>query len=587
MHIHHKIVGLFTIITAVILSNIYFSLNRNLREQAFERISANIERQAVSIRTLLERYAGAGNDDYDDIADRLAADFQLRVTIVDATGRVLGDSNLDAEALRTIENHKDRPEIRAAFAEGSGVSDRYSTTVDKAMLYHAVRFSRDGQTGVVRLSIPLAELEEIGSRLRRLLVVPLLLAFFCIVILNTATAAVVSGPLRTITAQARRIAAGDFSRKLPVRTRDEVGKLAEAFNYMIGHVRSRIEEVTTSKSRLEAVFLSMFDGILVVDARGSIVLMNQALRELLSVQSDPVGKRPMEVIRNIEIQELTVETLTLREGLIRRELSILMPEERCLLVHATPICRDGKTQGAVLVFHDITELRTLENVRKDFVANVSHELRTPVASIQGYTETLLDGAINDPDNARDFLEIIHTESGRLAALISDLMELARIESGKFQPQFQSCSLVGFCRRAVEGLRPMAERKNISITLDLDERLPPVRADETQLTQVLINLIDNAVKYTGDNGNIIVSAAAAEGMMRVAVSDTGIGIPEKDIPRIFERFYRVDKARPRAQGGTGLGLAIVKHIVQVHGGDLTVESTPGRGSVFTFTVPLAS
>jgi two-component system phosphate regulon sensor histidine kinase PhoR len=585
MHIHHKIVAIFTITTAFILSGIYFSLNTNLREQAYRRISSTVAGEALAVKTLVEQYVGS-EDDYDTLADSLGADLRLRVTIVDADGIVLGDSGLDGEALRVIEKHALRPEIVTAFTQGSGVSRRYSKTLDMDMFYHAVRFVRNGQTGVVRLAMPLSELAQIGRQLRRLLILPLLLAFFCVLALNSVTAAVVSRPLRAITGEARRIAAGDFSRNLPVRGSDEIGRLAEAFNYMIEHVRSRIEDVTTNKSRLEAVFLSMFDGVLVVDARGSIVLMNEALRELLNVRLDPVGKRPMEVIRNIGIQELTTETLTLKDGLIRREVSILMPEEHHLLVHATPIVRGKRAEGAVLVFHDISELRNLENIRKDFVANVSHELRTPIASILGYTETLLDGAISDPDNARDFLDIINTEAARLAALINDLLDLARIESGSLQMQFQPCSMHQIALRVIEGITPIADKKKIIVRHEIELNLPPVRADEPQLTQVMINLIDNAIKYTGEKGIITVSAVVAGNALRVRVSDTGIGIPEQDMPRIFERFYRVDKARSRAEGGTGLGLAIVKHIVQAHNGEIFVESVPGQGSTFTFTLPLA-
>jgi two-component system phosphate regulon sensor histidine kinase PhoR len=263
----------------------------------------------------------------------------------------------------------------------------------------------------------------------------------------------------------------------------------------------------------------------------------------------------------------------------------MVPEEKILLVHATAVVRKKKTEGAVMVFHNITELRHLENIRRDFVANVSHELRTPLTNIKGYAETLLEGALNDKKNAKEFLEIIHTDSDRLARLVDDLLDLSRLESGQSKLDLKACSMALVAKKVISLLKKEAEDKSISISTEMvkDEK---VLADESKISQVLLNLIDNAIKYTPENGTISISAQAKAAVVEVRVSDTGIGISDKDLPRIFERFYRVDKARSRELGGTGLGLSIVKHIVQEHKGSVRVESLVGQGSTFTFTLPKA-
>ena len=268
------------------------------------------------------------------------------------------------------------------------------------------------------------------------------------------------------------------------------------------------------------------------------------------------------------------------------EISILTPEEMILSVHAAPVIRKGSPEGAVLVFYDITNLRQLEKVRRDFVANVSHELRTPISSIKGYAETLLDGALEDKENARDFLKIIYSDSDRLARLINDLLDLSRIESNKFEMTLKPCPLKPIVTRVTGGLQKQAQDKEITVKIEIAEDFPYILADEARIAQVLLNLIDNAIKYNQQKGIITISAKERHGFVQVDVSDTGIGISDKDLPRLFERFYRVDKARSRELGGTGLGLSIVKHIVSAHHGEVSAQSILGQGSTFSFSIPKA-
>jgi len=419
---------------------------------------------------------------------------------------------------------------------------------------------------------------------RTSLVIAFLSALPLLVIFSIWISGTVFYHIREIAFWARSIGAGDLSRRVAIPERNEMGALTDAMNYMSERVQGRTEEFIADKSRLEAVFLSMFDGVMVIDERGAIVLMNQTLKELLQVDTEVTGKKPLEVIRNIDIQDLAERVLVSRSRLESQEITLLLPQEKVLLAHATPILREGVVGGAVLVFHDITELRHLEKIRQDFVANVSHELRTPVSTIRGYAETLLEGAIDDKEHAREFLRIIHDDAERLTKLINDLLDLARIESGKMKLVFEECSLETVIDRVLKGMTKEAKKNSVTLKKDIPPRLTKVRIDEAAIAQVLFNLVENAVKYNNVGGSVTIGARETPRSIEVSVSDTGIGIPQEDIPRIFERFYRVDKARSRDLGGTGLGLSIVKHIIQAHRGEVSVESRLNGGSTFRFTLP---
>jgi len=311
-------------------------------------------------------------------------------------------------------------------------------------------------------------------------------------------------------------------------------------------------------------------------------LMNQTLTKLLQITEPVIGRKPIEVIRDQEIQDLADAVLHSEQGLKFKEIQILHPQERIFMIHATAIARDGKPDGAVLVFHDITELRKLEQVRKDFVANVSHELRTPMTNIKGYSETLLEGALDDPKVAREFAQIIQDDADRLTQLIDDLLSLAKIESGKIVFEKRLYDLKAVVDAVVRDLTPQARKFKVTVQNTIPS---PVYAsvDHPTMTQVFFNLVDNAIKYNREDGQVTISAREDNGKVIVSIADTGMGIPAEDMSRIFERFYRVDKARSRKLGGTGLGLSIVKHILQLHGADIAVQSEPGRGSTFQVTL----
>ncbi|MFH2145195.1 MAG: ATP-binding protein [Candidatus Omnitrophota bacterium] len=588
INIQHKIAVIFILISAIILLGVFFYLSNNLKDYTYNRIRRNVTKQISLCKSYLAdiTFKNINSYELDGIADKLGGDLDLRVTIIGIDGTVYGDSELEGEALRTVENHLYRPEVQQALKAGIGQSKRYSTTIKENFLYIASVFNNDDTRGIIRLSIPLSEIEQLLNRLRHTLGIAFLAAFILSVLVSYLASYFISRPLKEISQASQDVAHGNYSKKITIQSNDELGDLSSAFNYMSEQIKARIEEVNESKTRLEAVFLSMFEGVMVVDVNGSILLINDALKHSLKINEEPLGRKPIEVIRNLQIQEIVDNVLNSNSGLISQEISTLLPEEKVLLVHATPIEKERNIEGAVLVFHDVTDLRRLEKVRQDFVANVSHELRTPISSIKGYAETLLEGALKDKENAKDFLKIILSDSNRLAALIDDLLNLSKIESGKLTMEIKPYKLISLAEKVIASLKGQIENKSITIKMNIPKNFPDILADETRIKQVFLNLIDNAIKYNHPKGEISIKAHEIDDVVKVDIADTGIGIPNKDLPRLFERFYRVDKARSRELGGTGLGLSIVKHIVQAHNGEVSVQSVEGQGSTFSFTIPKA-
>jgi two-component system phosphate regulon sensor histidine kinase PhoR len=397
----------------------------------------------------------------------------------------------------------------------------------------------------------------------------------------------ISRDLRALSEAASALGQGRAARSLPSGRDDEIGDLARTLEGMGKRLRETIREVTEERNRLEAILEAMGDGVLVTDGEGRVVLVNPALRAMIDLPPEPVGRTVLELVRNPDLHDLVMAGLRGETDLSAEILLRRGGEERRVLVRLVRVEKPGRPRGMVAVFHDMSEIRRLEQMRRDFVANVSHELKTPLTAIRGYAETLADAPPEDPIQAKAFLETILRNAERLSALVEDLLELSRIESGQMALHPGPLGVRGVVERLLPSVEPVARRRRVTIEIGIPEAFAPVRADASALETVLANLVENAVKYVPEGGRVEVRARETDGMARIEVADSGPGIAAEHLPRIFERFYRVDPSRSREQGGTGLGLAIVKHLTQALGGQAGVESELGRGSVFYVLLPFAA
>jgi two-component system phosphate regulon sensor histidine kinase PhoR len=518
----------------------------------------------------------------DSLSDELGHKIQGRITIIDKEGRVLADSYQSGKDLLNMENHKNRPEVAEAFQGKAGKSIRYSYTIKEDMLYVASPVkAQDEIIGVARLALPLTELRHIQNMIFRLVLLGLVPAFIFSLLLSFGFSYRVTRPLRQMMQVGRRMSEGDFSQKVKVRAKDEIGELAEILNQMSVELSGKIEQITEDKSQMQSILSSMVEGVLAIDSQGKVILANSAMCLMFELDKSFYGKPYYELIRSHELNQFIQTVLSTRESQ-RKELSFIHPREKDFMVQSTLVGKQKEGSiFAIFVFHDITELKKIERIRKDFVANVSHELRTPLTSIKGFIEALKDGAINDPEKSARFLAIIAQHTDRMNKIISDLLQLSQIESREFELKIEPFMIKELFEEVLYALKPVAEQKSHIVELILNSIAQKVLGDRYRITQALTNLVDNAIKYTPLNGNIKIESRDKGEYIEIAVTDNGIGIPEKDLPRIFERFYRVDKDRSRESGGTGLGLSIVKHIIEAQGGKVSVKSQLGKGSEFSF------
>ncbi len=506
---------------------------------------------------------------------------QARLTLIALDGHVTGDSNLDAEGVQRVENHHERPEVLEALTQGHGSSVRYSSTLGQRMMYVAVPFQRQGRVaGVVRAALPLAQVDQAVTHLRMLLLGASLLALTVAGLVSTLATRRISQTLRQLAQTAGRMVGGDLRERTRTPGSDEIATLGKSLDHLAESLSGALAQLKAERDLLGGILAGMQEGVLVLDREGHVIHANPALRAMLLLGSDCLGKPLLDVIRNAELVETlwrARDSASPAQGEV--ELAGLKP--RRLMVHVSPLL--GEPGDLLMVLVDVTQLRQLESIRKDFVANASHELRTPVASMRSAAETLR-GAMDDPEAARLFLEIIERNASRLHLLVEDLLDLSRIESREFRLQLESLELGTCADQMIDAYGRLAQDKGIHLEVDTDMRGLQVLADRRGMEQVLGNLLDNAIKYCPRSATIRLHAQAQGDRVRGSVSDTGPGIPPQHLPRLFERFYRVDAGRSRELGGTGLGLAIVKHLVEAMGGTVSVESEPGKGSSFSFTLP---
>ena len=506
---------------------------------------------------------------------RSAEALGARFTIIGPDGRVLADSHANPSSTG---DHNARPEIKAARTAGRGLEIRHSDTVGERLMYLAEPLDPSRPEGaVVRAAISVAEVDAQLGSLRVGALAGVTVVGLAVAGLGIMAARRLAAPLRDVQDVAEAMASGDLERRAPLSGRDEAAAVGRALNRLAQELSSQLERLRAERARLEATFASLDDGVLTLDGEGRILHLNAAASTLFGFASAaPSGVRLWEVVRFPGLEEGIRRALQER----RPFQSTVDMGPRTLSLRLGPV-REGS--GAVLVARDVTEDRRYDELRREFVANASHELRTPLTMIQGYVETLVDGAWRDPARAPEFLEVIDKNVRRLADIVRDLLDLSRLESGGEVVAARPVDAGALLERVRDAYAPMAGARRQTLAVD-----PPAavsfQADPILLERALANLVDNAIKYTPEGGSVRLGAERRGDRMLLRVTDTGIGVPPEDLGRIFERFYRVDKSRSREMGGTGLGLSIVKHIAQLHGGDVAVESSPGRGSVFTITLP---
>lgn len=525
-----------------------------------------------------------GSTEPNNNADNNIEGSKTRITFINNKGDVIGESETDYQ---TMENHLNREEIQEAIKSGFGNAIRHSTTLDVDFLYIAVPIESGDL--ILRLSVPLTQLKRIDQLIWSYALLGILAGLAITSLLAVKFSSSIIRPVRDLMEAVRDISMGNYSKRVNVNTSDELGQLADTFNEMASKLELTVAELVDKNVKVESIMNSMINGIIAVDSKYRIIHINPVAREMFGIaeELDVINVNMLEFIRQNQINAQIHETIGMNRS-ISDEIAIGSPESKILRVYTNPIkpaASNSSNSGGIIFIQDITNIKKLEQVRTDFVSNVTHELKTPLTSIRGFVETLRAGAINDPDVAEKFLEIIDIEAERLYMLINDILQLSEIESSKEDTNISTVNLKAVIGEVLSILNEVAGKKGVTLVDETSDEPINIEANRNRLKQMLINLIDNGIKYNKDNGSVTIKARRLEGRIVITVRDTGIGIDRKHFSRIFERFYRVDKGRSRSMGGTGLGLSIVKHIVNLYNGDINVDSEPGKGTKFTISLPV--
>lgn len=523
-------------------------------------------------------------EDLQNYIDKYAKDIDLRLTFINEEGNVLADSEADPS---DMENHKTRPEVRRAFRNEVGADHRYSETVGIEYYYAAVRVELNGYTGVIRASEPAEAFEALIDTLTFSIAVMIFVCIGIAMVLVYYQSKRIMEPIEYMTKKSEEIAAGQYNGSILVDGTDEVARLARSFNKMTKSLRIEQERVISRKEELSSILKSMNSGVVALESNGRILFYNAPFARLIQFEDNEegdklLGKSFYRFFRNEEVIDV-ISQVEEEEKPVRSETVITLDEkEMTLLIKGTPLYKKAKRKfGTLLILEDVTRMKKLENIRKDFVSNVSHELKTPLTSIRGFVDTLKNGAIDDPAFARRFLDIIDIEAERLSILVNDILILSEIEAGN-----ETGKSMVHVEEVIDEVIELLEKKgkeNVTILKDMEKPVTDFLCNRHRLKELIINLADNGLKYTNE-GSVTIKCWEEESDLLLQFIDTGVGIPKEHLPRLFERFYRVDKGRSRKQGGTGLGLSIVKHLVELYHGTITVESEPDKGSVFTVRLP---
>ena len=607
MNIRTQLTFRYIGIVLLVLLAMYFYLATMLKDSMSSRITNELEVQAALTREfLIEKLPTKDNFTYDlidPLVDRLGKANNARVTFIDLDGVVWGDTERDGQALREMDNHLTRPEVQDAIKNGSGIRDRYSDTTQTGFRYFALpihrnvgtEISSDGEgtlIGICRVALPMEVVNTAIGNLRRMALIASVAGLILAIVFSVFSTGAITKPIKKLTQMTQSLAAGNINSRVPVDSRNELGQLSQNFNLMADRIQEQIDKISEEHQRSETILTNMGEGILLVNGASEMTYANPTAIAMLELPDAYIGKALIEINRIPELQALLkkaeqTETIAFAEI----QLGNLREPEAEVTVVPVPA-----GQEYIIVIHDVTKERQLERIRADFVANVSHELRTPLTTIRGYAETLLSENSVRTKTGEQFIVKILNHSARLTRLVSDLLELSRLELGEVELKRSLCHLNTLHEPILDVFEPLLEESGLVLKWEIPEKLPKVNVDQQLFMQIFVNLIDNAIKYTPDGGAITVSAETrsreetegsdtASGEIILRVEDTGIGIPMESQPRVFERFYRVDEGRAREMGGTGLGLAIVKHIVRCHNGRIWLESTLGQGSTFYIALPL--
>lgn len=579
--IQWRIATAYVGLIVVVMASLGLYLITTLRAQQLGALEDQLARQATLVAddASYRLASSSGATDLDPLAKSLGRQIGARVTLIARDGTVLGDSDHDPT---TMENHGTRPEVLQALRIGRGESQRHSATLDRDLLYVAVpMYHGDQIVGVARVALPVVQVNDTLNRLALVIGVATSIAALLAIVLGVIIARLTTNPLGRLAGMARQMAKGNLDQRIVVNTRDEVEQLAGAFNEMAADLRRTVGAIEEQRSEVAAILDGMADGVAIIDEDNRVLALNRAAERMLEVEEASAhGRSVAEVVRQHELVSRLAET---NPGSAPFVVEV-GPDRRQVQVVVTPV-RVGDLTRQVILFQDVTELKRAEAIRRDFVANVSHELRTPLASLRALVETLEDGALDDPPAAREFLDRMHVEVDGLTQMVEELLELARIESGRLQLRLSRVSAVQVVREAAERLRAQAERQGVDLSIETPADAIEAMLDPDRIHQVVVNLVHNAVKFTPPGGTIRVRAERRGESVAVVVADTGVGVAAANLQRLFERFYKVDPSR--ASKGTGLGLAIVKHLVQAHGGRVWASSAgEGRGTTFTVLLPIA-
>lgn len=578
----------FLLVILVALVAITWLFAQALGSFSRDEARRGLEAQGALVVDQVHDILTRGNiDSLDSLSKRLGQNSGTRLTIILPNGRVAGDSE---EIPARMESHEGRPEVVLALAGKVGETTRYSQTLQQEMMYVALPVFDSGQViGCVRVSLPVS---NIAIALQNVLYQVINSGIFIAIVAALVSlwlARRLSQPLEEMKRGAELFSRGELDRRLPNYRGEELNGLANAMNQMAAQLDDRIRSEVRQRNEQDAVLASMVEGVIAIDSQEKILRFNKAAATLLDLDPETaIGQRVKDVVNRPALHQFITQSLASQVSIEADMTFLYQGEERSLQAHGTQLCgADGQDIGALIVVHDVTRLRRLESLRRDFVANVSHELKTPITAIKGAVETLLDGANDDPQDSQRFLEIASRQTDRLNAIIEDLLALSRLERDAEADGIDRVqeSLQPVLSSALQACERMAAAKEITVNLFCSEQLT-ARINGALLEQAVINLVDNAIKYSDVEKIVTVEAWQDDGQVMIKVQDRGQGIPKEHLPRLFERFYRVDTARSRAVGGTGLGLAIVKHIVQAHNGEVTVHSTQGEGSVFIISLPVS-